>query len=107
MIIDLIVFYFNYRIIPRGSFPQNFVKIRLDLADILRISKFDWRDGGGEGEKGTRGGILLCNGLMSLCLFVCLSVCLFVCNQNPDFPELVFGRSDKPCKRSEHAPRRG
>ena len=40
------------------------MKIGLDLAEILRISKLDWRDGGGEeGEKG-RGGILLCNGLM-------------------------------------------
>ena len=41
------------------------MKIGLDLAEILRISKLDWHDGGGgeeEGEKGTRrGGILLCN----------------------------------------------
>ena len=52
----------------RGSFPENFVKIRLDLAEILRISKLDWRDGGGEGEKKgrRRGGILLCNGLIIL-----------------------------------------
>ena len=27
------------------------MKIRLDLAEILRISKLDWHDGG-EGEKG-------------------------------------------------------
>ena len=40
---------------PRGSFPQNFVKIPLDLAEILRISKLDWRGGEGEGEKGRRG----------------------------------------------------
>ena len=40
----------NHRI-PRGSFSQNFMKIGLDLAEILRISKLDWRDGGGEGEK--------------------------------------------------------
>ena len=49
-------------------FPPNFVKIGLDLAEILRISKLDWHDGGGEGkkekEKGRRGGILLCNGLI-------------------------------------------
>ena len=40
--------------------------IGLDLAEILRISKLDWREGGGEGgEKGRRrGGILLCNGLI-------------------------------------------
>ena len=33
------------------SSSENFVKIRLDLAEILRISKLDWRDGE-EGEKG-------------------------------------------------------
>ena len=40
---------------PKGSFPPNFVKIGLDLAEILRISKLDWRDRGEEGEKGRRG----------------------------------------------------
>ena len=45
------------------------MKIGLVLAEILRISKLDWRDGGGkgrrEGGKGRRrGGILLCNGLI-------------------------------------------
>ena len=64
-----IFFCLNQRRIPKGSFTQNFVKIGLDLAEILRISKLDWRDGGGErgeeGEKGRRrGGILLCNGLI-------------------------------------------
>ena len=48
------VFCFNHRRIPKGSFPQNFVKIGLDLAEILRISKLDWHDGGGEGKKGRR-----------------------------------------------------
>ena len=67
------VFCFNHCRIPKGSFPKNFVKIGFDLAEILRISKFDWRDGGGEGEekKGRRrrGGILLCNGLITqLCI---------------------------------------
>ena len=40
--------------------------IRLVLAEILRISKLDWRDGGGKKkEKGRRSeGILLCNGLI-------------------------------------------
>ena len=44
------------------------MKIGLDLAEILRISKLDWCDGEGkkEKEKGRRGGILLCNGLIIL-----------------------------------------
>ena len=44
------------------------MKIGLDLAEILRISKLDWHDGGGKKEKGRRrrGGILLCNGLIIL-----------------------------------------
>ena len=54
MFIYLFVFCFNHRRIPTGSFPQNFVKNGLDLAEILRISKLDWRDGGGK-EKGRRG----------------------------------------------------
>merc|ERR1712215_165541 len=49
LFVDLFVFYFNHHRIPTGSFPQNFVKIRLDLAEILRISKLDWE---GEVEKG-------------------------------------------------------
>ena len=52
LFIDLFVFCFNHHRIPTGGFPQNFVKIRLDLAEILRISKLDWRDGGGKKEKG-------------------------------------------------------
>ena len=54
LFIYLFVFCFNHHRIPKGSFPQNFVKIGLDLAEILRISKLDWRDGK-EGEKGRRG----------------------------------------------------
>ena len=64
MFIDLFLFCFNHRRIPTGCFPQNFVNIRLDLAEILRSSKLDWHDGEGEGE-GRREGILLCNGLMT------------------------------------------
>ena len=30
------------------------MKIGLDLAEILRISKLDWRDGEGEKKKGRR-----------------------------------------------------
>ena len=48
-------FRFNHHRIPTGSFPQNFVKIRRDLAEMLRISKLDRRDGG-EGKKGRREG---------------------------------------------------
>ena len=62
---NLSVFCFKHRRIPTGSFPQNFVKIGLDLAEILRISKLDWRDGEGEGKGRRRKGILLCNGLMN------------------------------------------
>ena len=51
------------------------MKIGLDLAEIIRISKLDWRDGEGKKEKGRRAGILLCNGLMLICLCVCLFVC--------------------------------
>ena len=43
-----LVFCFNHCRIHRGSFPQNFVKIGLDLAEILRISKLGWCDGGGK-----------------------------------------------------------
>ena len=42
--------HFGSRRVPIG-YPQIFVKIGLDLAEILRISKLDWHDGGGEGEK--------------------------------------------------------
>ena len=48
-------FCFNHRRITKGSFSQNFVKIGLDLAEILRISKLDWRDGGEGKKKGRRG----------------------------------------------------
>ena len=40
---------------PTGTFPENFVKICVDLAEILRIKKLDWHDRGG-GGKGRRGG---------------------------------------------------
>ena len=78
LFVDLFVFCFNHRNIPTGSFPQNIVKIQLDLAEILRISKLDWRDGGGKKgrRRRRRGGILLCNGLMFIWLFVCLFVSL-------------------------------
>ena len=52
LFIDLFIFCFNHRRIPKEGFPQNIMKIRLDLAEILRLSKLDWRDG--EGKKGRR-----------------------------------------------------
>ena len=66
LFIYLFVFCFNHRRIPKGSFPQNFVKIGLDLDEILRISKLDWHVGEGGKKEGRRGGILLCNGLMNV-----------------------------------------
>ena len=46
-------FSFNQSGTPTESSTENFVKIRLDLADILRISKLDWCDRGG--KKGREG----------------------------------------------------
>ena len=70
LFVDWFVFYLNLLGTPTGIYPENFMKIPLDLAEILRIRKLDWRDGGGEGkkekEKGRRGGILLCNGVIIL-----------------------------------------
>ena len=54
------------------------MKIGLDLAEILRISKLDWCDGGGEGEKKERrrrGGILLSNGFVLI-----KSATMWICN---------------------------
>ena len=49
------MFFFNHSGAPTENSPENFVKIRLDLANILRTRKLDWHDGGGEeGEKGRR-----------------------------------------------------
>ena len=52
-------FYFNHLETPTWIYPENFVKIPLDLAEILRIRKLDWK--------------------MFICLFVCLFVYIFVC----------------------------
>ena len=53
LFVDLFVFYFNNLGSPTGIYPENFVKIGLDLAEIYRI-------------------------LENVYLFVCLFVCLFV-----------------------------
>ena len=50
------VFYFNHLGTPTGMYPENFVKIRLDLAEIYRILKDVY---------------------LFVCLFVCLLTCLF------------------------------
>ena len=52
---DLFVFSFNHHGTPTGNFPECFMKIQLDLAEIYRIKK------------------------MFICLFVCLFVYGFVC----------------------------
>ena len=59
LFIDLFVICFNHRETPKRSFPENFMKIWLDLADILRIRILDWK--------------------MFICLFVCLFVYRCVC----------------------------
>ena len=58
MFVDQFVFYFNHFGTPTGIYPENFLKIPLDLAEILRIRKLDWK--------------------MFICLFMCLFVDLFV-----------------------------
>ena len=52
-------FVFHHLGTPTGIYPENFVKIPLDLAEILRIRKLDWK--------------------MFICLFVCLFVYIFIC----------------------------
>ena len=56
LFVDLFVFYFNCLGTPTGIYPENFVKIWLDLAEILRIRKLDWRDRGEGEKKGSREG---------------------------------------------------
>ena len=46
-----VFFCFNHHGTPTGSFPESFVKIRFDLAEIFGIKKnrkVDWHDGEGE-----------------------------------------------------------
>ena len=50
---------FNNLETPTGIYPESFVKIRFDLAEILTIRKLDWK--------------------MIICLFVCLFAYRFVC----------------------------
>ena len=58
LFIYLFVFFcFNHRETPTKSYPENFVKIQLDLAEIFRILK-----------------MFIC-----FCLFVCLFIYWFVC----------------------------
>ena len=58
LFVCLLVFYFNHLGTLTEIYPENFVKIRLDLAEIFKIKN------------------------MFICLFVCLFVlcCLFVYN---------------------------
>ena len=54
-------FHFSHLGTPTGMYPENFMKIWLDLAEILSDLKIDLCDGG-KGRGG--GGIILCNGLI-------------------------------------------
>ena len=56
-LLTCLFFYFNHLGTPTGMYPKNFVKIRLDLAEIYRILK---------------------NVYLFVCLFVCLLICLFI-----------------------------
>ena len=56
LFVELFVFYLNHLRTPTGIYPENFVKIGLDLAEIYRILK---------------------NVYLFVCLFVCLLNCLF------------------------------
>ena len=58
LFVQLFVFYFNLLRTPTRIYPENFAKIPLDLAEILRIRKLDWK--------------------MFICLFICLFVYIFV-----------------------------
>ena len=58
-LLTCLFFSFNPLGTHTGIYPENFVKIPLDLAEILRIRKLDWK--------------------MFICLFVCLFVYIFVC----------------------------
>ena len=58
LFVDRFVFYLNHLGTPTGIYPENFMKIPLDLAEILRIRKLDWK--------------------LFICLFVCLFVCLYI-----------------------------
>ena len=56
LVVDLFVFYLYHLGTPTGIYPENFMKIQLDLAEIYRILK---------------------NVYLFVCLFVCLLTCLF------------------------------
>ena len=42
----------NHHGTPMGCFPESFVNIQLDFAEIIRIRKLDWRDGEGKKRRG-------------------------------------------------------
>ena len=59
LFVDLFIFYFNHLGTPTGIYPENFMKIGLDLAEIYRILK---------------------NVYLFVSLFVCLLNCFFYFN---------------------------
>ena len=77
LFVDLFIFYFNHLGTPTGIYPENFVKIGLDLAEIYRILKNDY---------------------LFVCLFVCLLNCLFfiliILGQPQEYNLKISWRSD-------------
>ena len=72
LFVDRFDVYLNHLGTPTGIYPENFVKIPLDLAEILRIRKLDRE--------------------MFICMFVCLFVYIFVC--------FIFNYSGTPTESS-------
>ena len=58
LFVCLFIDFFYHHRTPTETSPKNVVKILIDLAEILRIRKLDWK--------------------MFICLFVCLFVYRFV-----------------------------
>ena len=80
LLIDLFVFYFSHSETPTESSPENFVKIQLDLAEILRIRKLDFK-------------MFIC--FLFVCLFMDLLVFCFSCRGTlRDVSQKVLWRYD-------------
>merc|ERR1711867_289447 len=69
LFVNMLVFLFHHLGTPIRICPENFVKIRLDLAEIFRISK---------------------NVYFFVCLFVCLLTGLFFYFNHPGTPTGIY-----------------